>query len=205
MTPAALAWASSIHGRKSAGRKLRERQAEVGEIALRIDQQCREPGPQHLLDQHDAEAGLARAGHADDHAVRRERVGADPHVVAGALVRRRVDRSTEEQLCHPARVVGRCRTRQHHPSHLCYDRRMTVVASRELRNNTRSLLDRVDAGEVITISVDGREVAELRPVARTRRWMPRSEFVHRIVPAQADAALRSELRDLSPDTTDDLR
>lgn len=82
---------------------------------------------------------------------------------------------------------------------------MTVVASRELRNNTRALLDRVDAGEVITISVDGREVAELRPVARTSRWMTRAEFVHRILPAQADAALRSELRDLLPDTTDDLR
>jgi prevent-host-death family protein len=82
---------------------------------------------------------------------------------------------------------------------------MTVVASRELRNNTRALLDRVDAGEVITISVDGREVAELRPVARATRWMSRSEFVNRIIPAQADAALRAELRDLSPDTTDDLQ
>ena len=28
-------------------------------------------------------------------------------------------------------------------SHSCYDRRMTDVASRELRNNTRALLDRV--------------------------------------------------------------
>ncbi|HWM20946.1 MAG TPA: type II toxin-antitoxin system prevent-host-death family antitoxin [Ilumatobacteraceae bacterium] len=82
---------------------------------------------------------------------------------------------------------------------------MTVVASRELRNNTRALLDRVDAGEVITISVDGREVAELRPVARTSRWMARAEFVDRIVSAQADAGLRTELRDLLPDTTDDLQ
>ena len=82
---------------------------------------------------------------------------------------------------------------------------MTVVASRELRNNTCTLLDRVDAGEVITIAVGGREVAELRPVPRTGRWMTRADFVQRIVPAQADAALRSELRDLLPDTTDDLR
>jgi prevent-host-death family protein len=81
---------------------------------------------------------------------------------------------------------------------------MSVVASRELRNNTRALLDRVDAGEVITITVGGREVAELRPVQRRNRWMARAEFIDAVIPNQADHALRSELRDLLPDTTDDL-
>ena len=81
---------------------------------------------------------------------------------------------------------------------------MSVVASRELRNNTRALLDRVDAGEVITITVGGREVAELRPAQRRNRWMARAEFIHAVIPNQADRALRSELRDLLPDTTDDL-
>ncbi len=87
-------------------------------------------------------------------------------------------------------------------SHICYDRRMSAVASRELRNNTRALLDRVDAGEVITITVDGREVAELHPVSRHRRWMATSDFVSRVASRQADPALSEELRDLSPDTTD---
>jgi prevent-host-death family protein len=81
---------------------------------------------------------------------------------------------------------------------------MSVVASRELRNNTRALLDRVDAGEVITIAVDGREVAELRPISRRNRWMARAEFIRRIIPNQADPALKSELRELLPETTDDL-
>jgi prevent-host-death family protein len=81
---------------------------------------------------------------------------------------------------------------------------MSVVASRELRNNTRALLDRVDAGEVIAITVDGREVAELRPVQLRKRWMARAEFIHDVIPNQADHALRSELRDLLPDTTDDV-
>ena len=58
---------------------------------------------------------------------------------------------------------------------------MTSVASRELRNHTRSLLDRVFAGETITITVDGREVAELRPVARRRRWVSRAEFANRML------------------------
>jgi prevent-host-death family protein len=82
---------------------------------------------------------------------------------------------------------------------------MVAVASRELRNNTRALLDRVDAGEVITIAVDGREVAELRPVSRDGRWMKRAQFVRRVLAHQADADLRAELRQLAPDTTDDLR
>lgn len=82
---------------------------------------------------------------------------------------------------------------------------MAAVASRELRNHTRALLDRVDAGEVITIAVDGREVAELRPIAREGRWMKRAEFARRILTRQADAELRAELRRLAPDTTDDLQ
>ena len=40
---------------------------------------------------------------------------------------------------------------------------VTDVASRELRNNTRELLDRVEAGETITITVEGRPVAVLQP------------------------------------------
>jgi prevent-host-death family protein len=79
-----------------------------------------------------------------------------------------------------------------------------MVASRELRNNTRALLNRVEAGESVTITVDGRPVAVLRPVARRPRWLSREEFVARIAGHQADPALRAELRALAPDTTDDL-
>ncbi len=82
---------------------------------------------------------------------------------------------------------------------------MAAVASRELRNNTRALLDRVDAGEVITITVDGREVAELHPVARRRTWMARSDFVHRVLRHRADSSMRDDLRSLAPDMTDELR
>ena len=78
---------------------------------------------------------------------------------------------------------------------------MTSVASRELRNNTRSLLDRVFAGETITITVNGREVAELRPVTRRRRWVSRAEFANRMLVRQADAAMADELHRLTPDAT----
>ncbi len=81
---------------------------------------------------------------------------------------------------------------------------MGLVASRELRNNTRALLDRVAAGEEITITVDGRPVAVLSPATRRPRFMPRDEFIRRIVRHQADAGLLKELRELVPDTTDDM-
>lgn len=89
-------------------------------------------------------------------------------------------------------------------SHVCYGCRMAEIASRELRNNTRALLDRVEAGESVTITVDGRPVAILEPPSRRPRWIPRGEFLRRVVPRQADPALAADLRALAPDTTDDL-
>jgi len=79
-----------------------------------------------------------------------------------------------------------------------------IVASRELRNNTRRLLDRVEAGESVTITVDGRPVAVLQPVGRRPRWLSRAEFLARLTGRQADPALRAELRAIAPDATDDL-
>jgi prevent-host-death family protein len=81
---------------------------------------------------------------------------------------------------------------------------MAEVASRDLRNNTRALLDRVEAGEAITITIDGRPVAVLQAVGRRPNWLTREEFVGRILPHRADAALAGELAQLAPDTTDDL-
>ncbi|HVF74588.1 MAG TPA: type II toxin-antitoxin system prevent-host-death family antitoxin [Acidimicrobiales bacterium] len=83
---------------------------------------------------------------------------------------------------------------------------MGEAASRDLRNNTRGLLDRVEAGEhiTITITIDGRAVAVLQPVGRRPQWLGREEFVRRVVPHQADEGLRRDLAELAPDTTDDI-
>lgn len=88
-------------------------------------------------------------------------------------------------------------------SHVCYGRRMLEVASRELRNATRSLLDRVAAGESVTITVDGRPVAVLQPVRRRERWISRSEFAAVIAAQQADPALAADLGDLAGEMTDE--
>jgi prevent-host-death family protein len=85
-----------------------------------------------------------------------------------------------------------------------YSRRMPEVASRELRNSTRSLLDRVESGETLTITVDGRPIAVLGPVGRRSRWIPRTEFASMVLAVQADADLTADLDELAGETTDDL-
>ena len=85
-----------------------------------------------------------------------------------------------------------------------YGRRMANAESRDLRNNTRALLARVEAGESITITVDGRAVAILEPATTRSRFMARDAFVSNVLSHRADRALLADLRDLAPDTTDDL-
>lgn len=81
---------------------------------------------------------------------------------------------------------------------------MSDVAARELRNNTRRVLERVEAGETVTITIDGRPVAVLNPIDRRPTWMNRDELLRRVLPNRADPGLTQDLRELAPDTTDDL-
>jgi prevent-host-death family protein len=53
----------------------------------------------------------------------------------------------------------------------------TDVPQRELRNNTASLLRRVEAGERLRITVHGHPVAELGPVERAQQFVPFDELV----------------------------
>jgi prevent-host-death family protein len=79
------------------------------------------------------------------------------------------------------------------------------IASRELRNDTAGVLRRVQAGARVTVTVNGRPVAELVPVQTSRRrWIGRAELVGRLRRAQADPGLRADLARLAGDTTDDL-
>lgn len=45
---------------------------------------------------------------------------------------------------------------------------MAIIPQRELRNNVSEVLRRAEAGERIVVTVDGRPVAELGPVAGAR-------------------------------------
>ena len=46
---------------------------------------------------------------------------------------------------------------------------MAIIPQRELRNNVSEVLRRAEAGERIVVTVDGRPVAELGPVAGSRQ------------------------------------
>jgi prevent-host-death family protein len=78
------------------------------------------------------------------------------------------------------------------------------VPARDLRNNVSGVLRRVEAGERLRVTVSGRPVAELVPLARRPVSMPWSEFEAGLVGALADPALTAELASMLPDTTDDL-
>jgi prevent-host-death family protein len=82
---------------------------------------------------------------------------------------------------------------------------MSTVATRDLRNDTAGVLRRVQAGEEIVITVNGRPVAQLVPLSPTRRrWLPRAELSRRLTTTQADPGLRADLARLAGETTDDL-
>jgi prevent-host-death family protein len=82
---------------------------------------------------------------------------------------------------------------------------MSEIASRELRNDTAGILRRVQAGEDVVITVNGRGVARLVPLQPVRRrWLGRDELAQRLRLFQADPGLRADLADLVGETTADL-
>jgi prevent-host-death family protein len=78
---------------------------------------------------------------------------------------------------------------------------MASVNVRELRNHGGDVLDRVMAGETITISRSGRDVAELRPIRGRgvssqevlRRWKTLPEVDPAALRADIDAILDTSL------------
>ncbi|HEX4083112.1 MAG TPA: type II toxin-antitoxin system prevent-host-death family antitoxin [Acidimicrobiales bacterium] len=83
---------------------------------------------------------------------------------------------------------------------------MEPVTSEELRNDTRGVLKRMESGDEVTITVDGRPAAVRRPVASGRRWMAKATYVRLYAEQPADRGLLADLDDLrGHETTDDLR
>ena len=70
---------------------------------------------------------------------------------------------------------------------------MTEVSVRDLRNHGRDVLDSLMRGEIVTVTRQGKPVAELRPIAKegtpatllAQRWQP--------IPVVDFAALRADL------------
>lgn len=75
------------------------------------------------------------------------------------------------------------------------------VPLRELRNNTSAVLRRVEDGERITVTVNGRGVAQLVPLPRRPGFLPWET----VLAHPADTGLHDDLAELlGEETTDDL-
>jgi len=81
---------------------------------------------------------------------------------------------------------------------------MSDLRARELRNDLGSILRRVQAGERMRVTLRGRAVADLVPVASRPKTMPAASFWGALVVAAADPGLRDELRRALPDDTDSV-
>lgn len=51
------------------------------------------------------------------------------------------------------------------------------ITQRDLRSSSKEIMDAVESGQSFTVTRDGREIAELIPLHRRRRFVPRDEFV----------------------------
>lgn len=67
-----------------------------------------------------------------------------------------------------------------------------------------AVLRRVEAGERIRVTVSGRAVAQLVPLATRPASMAWAAFEASLDGARADAELAAELAAMLPDTTDDV-
>lgn len=81
---------------------------------------------------------------------------------------------------------------------------MTSVASRDLRNHTAQVLRQVADGTRVTVTVNGKPVAEIGPVRALRPPFFAKADLLTLIDHQADAGLSGELDALAGDTTDDL-
>lgn len=70
---------------------------------------------------------------------------------------------------------------------------MSEVSIRDLRNHGGDIVDRAARGETITITRDGRPVAELRPLSRPRLSSEALLARYRTLPRLDPKALREDL------------
>ncbi len=70
------------------------------------------------------------------------------------------------------------------------------VSSRDLRNHTRAVLERVQRGEPVRITVNHRPVAEMVPASEGATWVPGRLMEQVLRTRLADRALLDDLQPL---------
>ena len=82
---------------------------------------------------------------------------------------------------------------------------MRTIPQRELRNNIARVLREVEAGERLRITVDGRPVADLVPVAAGRRtFVPRDEVARLLTESPLDVGFGRDVAIASGATIEEL-
>ena len=76
------------------------------------------------------------------------------------------------------------------------------VGIRDLRNHTARVIDAVQAGQRVVLTVHGEPVADIVPHARRGRWLPGDWLAEQLVDRAADPALTGELDALAGQTLD---
>jgi prevent-host-death family protein len=81
---------------------------------------------------------------------------------------------------------------------------MKVISLWELQQSASQIVRRVEAGERLTVTVDGRPAADLVPHTGRRRSASREELAKFFSSRRPTPTLHDEVRRLVPDTTDDV-
>jgi prevent-host-death family protein len=88
-----------------------------------------------------------------------------------------------------------------HVLHYC----LKLIPQRELRNDIGRVLREVEAGERLRITVDGRPVADLVPIAGTpRTFVSRADVTQLLGQVALDGAFMRDIDRASGDTIDEL-
>ena len=78
------------------------------------------------------------------------------------------------------------------------------VGVRDLRNHTAQVIDAVQTGERVTLTVHGEPIADIVPHGHRARWLSGGNLREQLRDRAADAGLTHELDELAGQTIDEL-
>jgi prevent-host-death family protein len=78
------------------------------------------------------------------------------------------------------------------------------IGVRDLRNRTSQVIDAVQAGERVILTVHGEPIADIVPHGRRARWLSGTQLRGQLADRAADPGLRRELDALTGQTLDEL-
>jgi len=78
------------------------------------------------------------------------------------------------------------------------------IGVRDLRNRTGQVINAVQAGERVTLTVHGEPVADIVPHGRRARWLSGEQLREQLRDRAADPDLSRDLDDVAGQTLDEL-